>query len=121
MHDGVAVIDQLKCTACQVCIDVCPTGAFQLLETKEPVLTAASRSIEVLEPETIVVTPPENFGKGARILSLLGQYLIPRVVDVLAAYLERWVSSPVQVQNLTTHQTGTYYPYRRRRQRRGRA
>jgi len=120
MRYGTAFINQEKCTSCEVCIEACPTGALQLLEEREPVLPMVPRSIEVLDPERNAVTPQGNSGSGARILSLVGQYLIPRMVDVLANFLEERISPTIQVQNATTRQTGTNFPYRRRRQRRGR-
>jgi ferredoxin len=121
MQDRVAVIDQAKCTACRACLEACPTGALQLVETAEYVAIEPSPAFEVLEPETIVVKPERTYPAGLRLLSLIGQYLVPRMVDVLANYLDKSISAPARTQHTPTHQVGADYPCRRRRQRRGRA
>jgi NAD-dependent dihydropyrimidine dehydrogenase PreA subunit len=119
LSDGKAFIDQEICSSCQICAEVCPTGALQLT-TVSPVVTEKTSTMEVLQPQTAIGVTHKQPNWGVTILSAVGQQLLPRLVDVLAAYLERRLSGPVQERNSITINPVRNHLYQRRRQRHGR-
>ena len=120
MHNGKAFIDQSKCAYCQSCIAMCPTGAVQLIKTERQIVSVKPTSVEVVHAESATNFPQKQTNWGGTMLSLLGQYALPRMVDVLATYLERKSSKTEQVQTPSAIPAYGNNPYRRRRQRRGR-
>lgn len=120
MDGGKALINQAECTSCQVCAEACRTGALQLAETVSPAIVEKPGAIKVLHPQTAIESSPKQSNLGVTILLLVGQQLLPRMVDVLAAFLERRFSPPVQERTMLTNNPVGNRPYQRRRQRRGR-
>ena len=119
LSDGKAFIDQEKCSSCQICAEVCPTGALQIA-TISPAVTEKTNTMDVLQPQTAQVSTHKQPNWGVTMLSAVGQQLLPRLVDVLVAYLERRLSRPVQERNSITINPVQNHLYQRRRQRRGR-
>lgn len=120
LNGSKAFIDQEICSSCQICVEVCPTGALQLSRTVSPANIEKPRTIEVLQPRVAMESPPKQPNWSGTILSFVGQHLLPRLVDVLAAFLERRLSLPVQERTSMTINPVGNRPYQRRRQRRGR-
>jgi len=120
MNGGKAFINQAECTCCQVCAEACRTGALQLARTVSPATVEKPVAIKVFHPQAAMESSPQQSNWGVTILSLVGQHLLPRMVDVLAAFLERRFSPPAQERTLMTMNPVENRPYQRRRQRRGR-
>ena len=120
MQEGKVFIDWVNCTLCQTCIAVCPTGALQLSKVEKTVGFSNLSSIDSIQPQTTFETTEKKSGIGIMVLSLVGQYVLPRMTDVLAAFLERKFSSTHQTHNISSDEPYLIYPRRRRRQRRSR-
>jgi Fe-S-cluster-containing hydrogenase component 2 len=120
LNEGKALIDQTQCTSCQACAEVCPTGALQLIKTVSPAMIASPHTMEILQTQTAMESSPKQPNWTGTLLSLAGQHLLPRMVDVLAAFLERRLSPPVQEQASMARNPMGNRPYQRRRQCRGR-
>lgn len=120
LSEGKAVIDQAKCSTCQICAEVCPTGALQLERRVTPAILEKPGVTEILHPQTAMESSPKQSNWGVTILSLVGQHLLPRMADVLVAFLEWRFSSSVQERTMMTVNPVGNRPYQRRRQRRGR-
>jgi Fe-S-cluster-containing hydrogenase component 2 len=120
MEGGKAFINLEECTSCQICIERCPTGAIQLLETVSPEIVERPITEKVLHPQADMEYSPKQSNWGVVLLSLVGQQLLPRMADVLMAYLERKVSTPTQERAMMTINPVGSRPLQRRRQRRGR-
>ncbi len=120
LRDGIAFIDRSKCSFCQSCMDVCPTGALEVNRATQPAVLPKPVSMEVVRANLELGRPPSKESWGMAALSLLGQHVLPRIVDVLLAYLERRSATTAQDQKSIALRTETHYPLRRRRQRRGR-
>lgn len=102
-QNGEVYIDQAKCNCCQACIRVCPTGAISLSEPAPVEVMATPRAIEVIQPEAKAVSLPEQSRvTGGTWLSLVGQYVFPRALDIFANYLERRLTSSVKEQPAPT-------------------
>lgn len=120
MKEGKAFIDQEKCSFCQACAEVCPTGALQLEKMISPREVEKSQPIEILNPRAAKAPYPEQASWRQTVLALTGQYVLPRLVDILGTLLEKHLSPSVQERStpFTKNSVG-YRPYRLRRQRRG--
>jgi len=120
LKEGKAFIDQAKCSSCQVCADVCPTGALQLERRVTPAIVEKPGVIEILRSQTALESSPKQSSWGGTVLSLVAQHFLLRMADVLATFLERRISTPVQERTMMTVNPVENRPYQRRRQRRGR-
>ncbi len=120
MDESKALINQAECNSCQVCTEACRTGALQLARTASPAIVEKPVAIKVLHPQTAIKSSPKQANWGVTILSLVGQHLLPRMVDVLAGFLEQRFSPPVQERTMMTINPVGNRPYKKRRQRRGR-
>ena len=120
LRDGKAFIDQAKCSYCQICAEVCPTGALQLVRTVTPAIGEKPSAIDVLRPQTASASLPNRSGWGQIALAFTGQYVLPRLVDILGTYLERHSTPSVPEQASSAKNPVDSRPYRLRRQRRGR-
>ena len=120
MNEGKAFINQAECTCCQVCAEACRTGALQLARTVSPATVEKPVAIKVFHPQAAMESSPQQSNWGVTILSLVGQHLLPRMVDVLAAFLERRLSPPVLEKASMARNPMGNRPYQRRRQCRGR-
>lgn len=102
-QNGEIFIDQAKCDCCQACIRVCPTGAISLSEPAPVEVITSPRAIEVIQPEPKAISLPEQSrAAGGTLLSLIGQYVLPRAIDIFANYLERRLTSSVREQPAPT-------------------
>lgn len=117
--EGKAVIDQAKCNDCQECARVCPTGALQYVSALVPLSARQQEPIVIPSSQKVLDRPAARTGLGLAALSLVGRYVLPRLVNALENYFERRQptvtarSAPVTGQTI---QAGYY----RRRLRRGR-
>ena len=119
-HRGKAFIDQTKCSFCQLCTKFCPTGAIQLFETEDPVIITKPDEVEVIPFQSPVEPSRGDAGWGALLLSLAGQYVLPRMMDVLAIWLEQRVFPKIPEQTALFTDPKNRYLHKRHRQRRGR-
>jgi len=120
LNEGFALIDQAKCSSCQICARVCPTGALELSEAVITVTLEKPRASEVLIPQIAAESSPKRSGWGGTVLSLVSQYVLPRLIDILGTFLERRLSPPVQERTSMAIKPVENRPYRRHRQRHGR-
>jgi Fe-S-cluster-containing hydrogenase component 2 len=120
LKDNIAFVDQEKCSSCEICVEACPTGALQLSRIVSPVNMEKPRAIEVLQPQAAMESSPKQTNWSGVILLFVSQHLLPRLVDVLAVFLERRLAQPVQECTSMTMNSVRNRPYHRRRQRRGR-
>lgn len=120
LKEGKAFIDQTKCSSCQICADVCPTGALQVERTALPVIFEKSQAVDVVYPQTTNASLSERSSWRKTALALAGQYVLPRMVDIMGTLLERHLSPPVQERTSLTKNSVDDRPYRLHRQRRGR-
>jgi Fe-S-cluster-containing hydrogenase component 2 len=120
LRDGKALIDQTKCSLCQVCVAACPTGALQLAKTGSPIIPSKPSALDVIQPQMALESSSRRFNWSRTLLSLVGQHVLPRFVDILAAFLERRLSSPVQERPSITISPVENRPYRQRRRYRAR-
>jgi ferredoxin len=114
------IIDQEKCTSCQTCVEACPTGALQLEIIVKPAMEDKPGAIDVIHPQTTNVSLPERSGGGQAALSLAGQYVLPRLVDIPGTFLERHLFPSVPEQIASTNYFVDCRPCRQRKQRCGR-
>jgi NAD-dependent dihydropyrimidine dehydrogenase PreA subunit len=133
--DDKAVIDSILCRLCEACIDACPNGAITVVSIPEhnsamikpPVIETSPVAVrnqpELAESEAPVYSLAPLVGTG---LTFLGKEVVPRLVDVLFAALERRLARPTittisslssSQMDLTTHSRGKH---RRTRNQRGR-
>ncbi|MBN1536519.1 MAG: 4Fe-4S binding protein [Anaerolineales bacterium] len=116
-HDKVS-IDQIRCTECQLCVDACPTGALSVSQPTAVKVIEKPRDIEVVTPQTVSVPATRQSTTSGSLLSLAGQYIFPRMVDVLANYLERRLTPSVKDQpTMGSHPISTPRGGRRMRRR----
>jgi len=98
---GVATINAALCTECLACVEVCPKGAIQ--QVQSTALVPAGRG-EVVEGEVIdrqvipvpspaPLVPAQAPGRLATLagaaLSFVGNWLLPRAADALVGAAER--------------------------------
>jgi len=119
LKEGKALIDQAKCSSCQICAEVCPTGALQFTRIFSPALLEKPRAMEILHPQTAMELSYKQPKWSETMLLLFGQQLLPHLVNILAAFLERRLSPPVQERASMNINPIENRPYHRRRQRRG--
>lgn len=105
LSGGKAVIDQAKCTSCELCAEICPTSALQSPEMVSPAISEKPRSIEILRPQITTEMIPRQSSKSGGILSLLGMYVLPRLVDVLTVFIEQRLVSPRQERTMTANRS----------------
>lgn len=116
MNDGLAVIDQEKCTSCRVCMDVCPSGALEVSKVVNDMTVVEPHEVEIIESKPVCSAVPERAHWSTGVLALLGQYVLPRLVDGLTQYLEQRLSAPPPSRSpMVFNQPGSR-PFRRRRQ-----
>jgi NAD-dependent dihydropyrimidine dehydrogenase PreA subunit len=118
INEGKAFIDRSKCTDCQICVEVCPTGALQLLQAREPEIAEKPMALEVLPSQKSTLSASWQSGLSGAFLSLVGQHVLPRLMDVLTGYLERRLNPPKQdhaAQNVKTFEGRTNRRHRQRR------
>jgi len=120
MKEGKAFVDQEKCSSCQSCAEVCPTGALQLEKIILPHKVEKPQSIEILNPQAVKVPSPERASWGLTALALTGQYVLPRLVDILGTLLEKRLSPSIPERSSLIKNSVDFRPYRLRKQRRGR-
>ena len=113
--DGKAIIDQNKCSFCQVCVKVCPTGAIQLAKIDSPVTLSKPSALEVRQPQLPVESSSKRSNCSSMLLLFVGQYVLPRFVDVLATFLERRLDPSVRECSSMTISHVENRPYRQRR------
>jgi Fe-S-cluster-containing hydrogenase component 2 len=89
LDGGVAVIDQAECSSCQVCADVCPEGALQFSKETVPATLQKIDTGEIIQPVTTIASLQKPANWSAIALSLVGRYVLHRVVDILASFLEQ--------------------------------
>jgi len=120
LKEGKALVDQAKCSSCQMCAEVCATGALQFTRTFSPPVIEKPRAMEILHPQSALEPSYKQPNWSKTMLSLVGQHLLPPLVDVLAAFVERRLSPPIQERDSMNTTSIDNRPYHRRRQRRGR-
>jgi NAD-dependent dihydropyrimidine dehydrogenase PreA subunit len=90
LSDGLAVLDQAVCSQCQACVDTCPVGAITAVEL--PVVMMKPTAVQPMRAvETAVTEPSPSSLKPwlSAALAFTGRELLPRLVDVLIAALDR--------------------------------
>lgn len=91
MIDNTAHIDPDMCTECYACLDACPAGA---------IVSNSPRSIISHKPNTLQAQPTiietaaiekqtSGISGGAFLLALLGERILPRLIDLTFNILER--------------------------------
>lgn len=118
--DGKAIIAQNKCSFCQVCVEACPTGAIQLAKIDSPVTLPKPSALGVRQPQLPVESSSKRSNWSSMLLSVVGQYVLPRFVDILATSIERRLVSPVQERPVMNISSVENRPYRQHRRCRGR-
>lgn len=97
-----AEINDALCTQCEACIDACPNVAITSLCI--PALNIPIAALPAVESQIVPVhsriTLPETASPARGIvplagtaLTFLGREVVPRLVDVLATVLERWLTT----------------------------
>lgn len=123
LREGKAFVDQSKCTSCQVCLESCPTGALRSFSTLAPISVVKPDLVDVIEPR-YPVSPslPAQPGWGQTALAFVGQYVLPRLVDILGTFFEHKLapSNPKQSTSTPTRNRVDSRPMRQRRQHHGR-
>jgi NAD-dependent dihydropyrimidine dehydrogenase PreA subunit len=120
LQEGKAWINQMKCSSCQLCVEMCPTGALRLERDVIPAIVEKPQAIQVSHPQAAGVALPGRLEWGKTAFALVGQYVLPRLIDILGTYLEQRFSAPVPEQTPMSLNSIINRPYRQRRQRRGR-
>jgi len=120
ISEGKALIEHGKCTCCQLCIEVCPTGAMQLSKAITPVILEKSRDLEVLQPQPEMMSYSKPTGWGGTALSFVGQYVLPRITDILTLWMEHRAAPLAQKNDPLIKNSGYNRPYKRCRNRYGR-
>jgi len=120
LKNGDIFIDHIKCNCCQACIRVCPTSALSVSESTPIEVIENPRALEVISPQTTTISAPKRSNTSGTVLSLVGQYVLPRMVDIFANYLERRLSPPVKDQSGSMINPITAPRCGRRMRRRGR-
>jgi Fe-S-cluster-containing hydrogenase component 2 len=92
----MATIDLALCNACLVCLDACPNGAIQQVESSELIPVVEGEIVERPVTPVPVATFPRRLGRSGQLaaltgtaLSFVGSWLLPRAVDVLLDAFER--------------------------------
>lgn len=87
--DGLAVLDPVTCQQCQMCADACPAGAIAAI--KLPV-TAKTIAVQPARGAEIVIAEPVTSEPKpwlSTVLAFAGQEVLPRLADALIAALDR--------------------------------
>ena len=117
---GKAIIDQDKCRFCQSCINVCPRGALQLSKGEEIAVLSEQNTISVMNtPETQNLTQQKG-SWGVLALSLFGQYVLPKMMELVTSYFEQRLVSTSESGKVSSEESSFNYSNHRRRQRHGR-
>lgn len=88
--DGLAVIDSTTCNQCQACADACPVGAITAIQL--PVVVREPAIVQpVHEAEIVVAEPVLTSPKPwlSAALAFAGREILPRLADALIAALDR--------------------------------
>ena len=117
---GTALIDQEKCSSCQICTQVCPTGALQFSNMLTPEILKPLPAMNALSPRTTTEISPEPDNWKTTIISVFGQYFLPRLAEILATFIEQRFLSTTPKH--TPEVANTYHdrPNRRHKRRHGR-
>ena len=121
LDGGVAVIDQAECSSCQVCADVCPEGALQFSKETVPATLQKIDTGEIIQPVTTIASLQKPSNWSAIALSLVGRYVLPRLVDILASFLEQRLGSAAPERLSASVSFVDHRPYRQRRRYHGRS
>ena len=82
-----AVVDEALCTSCQTCAGICPTGALKECSWVEPVADQPEPDLETLQAAGPTAPKPAFWSE--MVLPVVGQQLLPRLVDIMVSILER--------------------------------
>jgi NAD-dependent dihydropyrimidine dehydrogenase PreA subunit len=82
-----AVVDEVLCTSCQTCAGICPTGALNECSWVVPVESQPEQVLETLQSAAPSAPKPAFWSE--MVLPVVGQQLLPRLVDILVSVLER--------------------------------
>ena len=119
LKDGVAFIDQSRCSKCQVCIDTCPQGALSFSSSADPVTFEKINPVGAARLKTSNEASERKSNWQGLMLAYAGQYILPRLVDVLAAFIQQKLNSSIQEQPSPTIDPikKTSFQHRRRHRR----
>lgn len=112
---GKAFIEASACTGCQQCQPICPAGALHLVEEAVSLTVKAPMPEEISPIPAVERQPLRTISWSSLALGLASQ-ILPRAFDIIASLVEnRLISQPAK-----RVVTGMVYGSPRRRQRRGR-
>jgi NAD-dependent dihydropyrimidine dehydrogenase PreA subunit len=93
MQDGKAAIDVDVCHRCGACFAACPQGAISEAKVLENVPEAfAVGELRPAALPTTTLSSENRFALAGMVLSFVGKEIVPRVIDVLIAALDRRLS-----------------------------
>ena len=133
------------CTGCEACVEVCPSGAIRLIDSKAaidealcdsceacvaacPVNAITSAALPVpVEPvpaRPIIITPAPSSSRGVTAwvgaaLAFVGREVAPRLADALVNALERRLTRATSQANRPSRQPACAGRPRRQRKRKG--
>jgi NAD-dependent dihydropyrimidine dehydrogenase PreA subunit len=96
-----AVVDEALCTSCQTCAGICPTGALKECSWVVPVESQPEQVLETLQAAAPPAPKPAFWSE--MVLPVVGQQVLPRLVDILVSVLERRLA--LRPDEGTTHST----------------
>lgn len=120
LHEDKVIIDQTKCNFCQACIELCPTGALRLSKGEEITVLSEQNPIAVLQESEPQNLTQQKSNWGVVALTLFGQHVLPKMMDLVAGYLEQKSASTSERRDAYSDAKSFNDSNRRRRQRRGR-
>jgi len=118
---NIAVIDHANCTSCQECAEFCPTGALGLSEEIAHVHMEPTPVEKTIQPQLPGFPHQKQPSVIGALVSLIGQYVLPRIVDNLMLMVGNALASPTQIQSSSFSEPVFGRANRRHRQRRGHA